>query len=78
MPPLYQPLYDANRIRLERFLQSMQTALPPAPLIDFTGPEYAAYNSDPRNFSDGLHMSPAGAIEISQILNRKLHALLDQ
>lgn len=78
IPPLYQPLYDANRIRLERFLQSMQTALPPAPLIDFTGPEYAAYNSDPRNFSDGLHMSPAGAIEISQILNRKLHALLDQ
>jgi hypothetical protein len=71
-PPLYQPLYDANRVALQRFLESMRTELPPAPLIDFTKPEYVAYNSNPSNFSDGLHMSPAGAIAISKILDEKL------
>ena len=72
MPPLYQPLYEANRVALQRFLESMRTELPPAPLIDFTKPEYVAYNSNPSNFSDGLHMSPAGAIAISKILDEKL------
>jgi hypothetical protein len=76
VPPLYQPLYDANRAQFEQFLQSMQTELPPAPLIDFTGPAYAVYNRERKNFSDGHHMSPDGAVEISRILDRKLHELL--
>ena len=76
VPPLYQPLYDANRAQFEQFLQSMQTILPPAPLIDFTGPAYAVYNREPKNFSDGHHMSPYGAVEISRILDRKLRELL--
>lgn len=76
MPPMYQPLYDANRATLQRFLESMKIELPPAPLIDFTEPEYATYNSNPSNFSDGLHMSPQGATEISRILDQKLQVLL--
>lgn len=76
VPPLYLPLYDENRTQFDQFLQSMQAALPPARIIDFTGPEFAAFNSNPKNFSDGVHMSPDGAAQISKILDEKLHALL--
>lgn len=73
IPPLYKPLY---RNQFRNFVQRLQSELPPAPIIDFTRPEYDDFNSDPKNFSDGLHMSPGGAIEISRILDRKLNALL--
>jgi hypothetical protein len=76
LPPLYKPLYDANRSKFEQFLQQMQVELPRAPLIDFTAPEFDVYNSDIQNFSDGMHMSPNGAVKISKILDRKLESLL--
>jgi hypothetical protein len=76
VPPLYQPLYDANRAQFQQFLTSMRSQLPAAPIIDFTNPEFAAYNNDPKNFSDGVHMSPDGAVEISKILDRRLNDLL--
>ena len=75
VPPLYQPLYDANRDKFSTFMQLMQAQLPPAPLINFTDPEFAAYNNDPKNFSDGRHHSPDGAIEISKVLDQKLHEI---
>jgi hypothetical protein len=76
IPPLYQPLFDANRSQFQQFLQDMQSQLPPAPLINFTDPEFSGYNSNPANFPDGLHLSPEGAAEISRILDRKLNDLL--
>jgi hypothetical protein len=76
LPPLYKPLYNAHRVQFQQFLQLMQTELPEAPLIDFTAPEYEVYNNDIQNFSDGMHMSPIGAVKISEILDRKLEFLL--
>jgi len=77
LPPLYKPIYDAHRGQFQQFLQQMQTELPEAPLIDFTAGEYDAYNNDRQNFSEGMHMSPEGAVKISKILDRKLQSLLD-
>jgi hypothetical protein len=76
VPPLYSPLYQKYRPQFDQFLQKMQTALPPAPIIDFTSPEFAGYNNNLDNFSDGVHMTPSGAEAISRILNEKLAAVL--
>jgi hypothetical protein len=73
-PPIYLPLYG-GRTEFKRSLLSMQAQLPPGPLIDFTDPEYTAFNSAPKNFSDGLHLSPNGVIEMSKILSERLHLL---
>jgi lysophospholipase L1-like esterase len=73
-PPIYLPLYG-GRTEFQRSLLSMQAQLPPGPLINFTDPEYTAFNSDPKNFADGLHLSPDGVIEMSKILSEKLHLL---
>lgn len=74
VPPIYLPLYG-GRTEFQRSLERIQAQLPPGPVINFTDPEYAAFYSDSKNFSDGFHLSPNGAIEISKILNERLSLL---
>jgi len=74
-PPIYLPIYG-DRTEFQRSLERIQAQLPPGPVINFTDPEYTAFNNDPKNFSDGFHLSPNGAIEISKMLNERLHLLV--
>jgi hypothetical protein len=74
-PPIYLPIHG-DLTQFDRSLERIQTQLPPGPLINFTDPEYTAFNTDSSNFSDGLHVNSQGATKISKILNEKLHLLL--
>ncbi len=72
VPPVYTPLYDANRPLFNEFLRKMKAELPAAPMIDFTAPDYAGFNAQPGNFSDGIHLTQTGADQIVTLLNAKL------
>lgn len=73
-PPMYLPVYG-NFTQFQQTIDSILAALPPGPTINFIAPEYSAFNSDPKNFTDGLHLSPEGATRISTMLDQKLALL---
>jgi hypothetical protein len=43
-------------------------SLPLAPIINFNGPEYTAFRSDPDNYLDCWHLAPQGASTVSTLL----------
>jgi hypothetical protein len=70
VPPLYEPLYEVNRASYAAYLDTIRRALPPAPVIDFDGPEYASLRSDPDNFRDCFHLNPTGAAAFTALLEK--------
>ena len=70
VPPLYEPLYEVNRASYAAYLDTIRRALPPAPVIDFDGPEYASLRSDPDNFRDCFHLNPTGAATFTALLEK--------
>jgi len=77
--PLWEPHYQVNKALVARYRASIAQIMPAAPLIDFNGPEYTAFRSDPGNFLDNVHLSAVGGERLSEMLNTRMHqALGDQ
>jgi len=68
--PIYRPLYDLNKTSYTTYLETMRRNLPPAPLVDFNGPEYTSQTSDRSNFFDCFHMRPRGAEAFVPLLTK--------
>jgi hypothetical protein len=68
VPPLYEPFYEINRAGYAAYMETLRRTLPPAPVIDFDGPEYVALRSNPNNFSDCYHVTPTGAVAFTALL----------
>jgi hypothetical protein len=76
IPPIYQACYDANKAAYQKYATTLVPQLPPAPLIDFDGSEYADFRSNVSNFHDCHHVNLNGAAEIDAILERLVPPLL--
>jgi hypothetical protein len=74
--PLLGSSYEPNKQTMQDYMASVARTMPPAPLIDFNGPEYAAFRDDNTNFIDNVHLSPKGAETLSQLLNIRMHQIL--
>lgn len=74
--PLWEPHYDGNKALVASYMASMARTMPAAPVIDFNAPEYKAFRSDPGNFLDNVHLSEAGATQLSEMLNTRMHQAL--
>jgi len=68
--PLYEPYFEANKTGREAYTNQIRSMLTPAPFINFDGPEYASFRTDPTNFYDGRHPSIKGAREFSALLEQ--------
>jgi hypothetical protein len=77
--PFYGPAYNYNKDVIENYMHFAATEMPPAPIIDFNAPEYAAFRNDSTNYLDEIHLSPTGADKLCRMLNERMHeALHDQ
>ena len=76
--PVYEPYLVSNKGQFDAYTQTMLLKLPPAAVVDFNGPEYLAFRSNPANYRDLVHLSPAGAETISALLNTRLVTLLGE
>jgi hypothetical protein len=74
--PLLSNYYDRNKDSFDQFTSEALQRMPPAPLIDFNAPEYAAFRKDRRNFIDFVHLSDRGSATLSQMLNTQMHRIL--
>ena len=75
--PVYTPAYDFNRDALLAYRRDFPATLPPAPVIDLNDPQYKAFRDDPANYIDEIHLSREGADKLTDILNTRMHELLD-
>jgi len=50
--------------------------MPAAPLIDFNDPKYAFCPNDSSNCYDKIQLSLPGAEKLTDILNRRMYAIL--
>jgi hypothetical protein len=69
VPPMYEPCHQVNK-GYDAHLQSVRSLLPPGPVIDFDGPEYANFRSDSSNYLDCWHLEPRGAAQITHWLQK--------
>lgn len=74
IPPMYEPCYKVNKAGYDAHLQTVRDLLPPAPLVDFDGPEYLEFRSDPANYLDCFHLEPQGAAKIAAFLRQSIPA----
>jgi len=74
--PMYQPNYLVNQDMMAGYLKEVTSILPPGPVIDFNGPEYTSFRSDPTNYIDLIHLSSTGAAKITRLLNTRMHEVL--
>ena len=75
--PVYTPAYDFNRKALLAYRDTFPATLPPAPIIDLNEPQYKAFRDDPGNYIDEIHLSRKGADKLTDIINTRMHELLD-
>ncbi len=66
--PMYEPGYEPNKEKYDRYLADIRQILPPAPLIDFNGPEYFSFRNDASNYIDDVHLSASGTEKFSRML----------
>lgn len=76
IPPLFQPCLTLNEKALADYKQSMRRLLPPAPLVDFNGPEFKPFRIDESNYLDCFHVSASGAEKIDTYLAQQVPAAL--
>jgi len=75
VPPLYEGLLAPRRERFARYASRLLALFAPGDLvIDFNGPEFAAFRADPANFRDGVHHSRRGAAEIVRAIDARLRS----
>ncbi len=75
--PVYTPAYDFNRDALLAYRKHFPATLPPAPIIDLNEPQYKAFRDDPGNYIDEIHLSRSGADKLTDIINSRMHELLN-
>lgn len=75
VPPTMEELLEPKREAMDRYTARMWTLFSPGDrLIDFNGPEYAAFRRDHGNYRDGVHFSRRGAAAVVELLDRRLKA----
>jgi hypothetical protein len=67
--PMYEPCYRLRKTRLLAYMQTIRPLLPPAPVIDLDGSEYARLRSDPENYFDCYHLEPQGTAKVVALLD---------
>ena len=75
IPPLYEPCRQLNLAAFDSYKETMQKTLPPAPMLDLDGPEFAAFRGDASNYVDCFHVNAAGADKINAYLAQKIPQL---
>jgi len=74
--PHYGLDLDGSGPILADYDRTVLAQMPPAPVIDFNGPEYKYFWDNPVNYNDVDHLSPAGADLITTLINQHMHELL--
>jgi len=74
-PPLPAPILAVRTAQFEHYRDTLNALLQPGDLlVDFNGPQYAALRADYGNFVDAVHLSHAGASQVSSELGKALAA----
>jgi UDP:flavonoid glycosyltransferase YjiC (YdhE family) len=76
VPPMYEACYEPNRADFDAYVSKMKDAMPPGPVIDFSGPAYAGLRRSRESFVDCLHLNAAGAARMDVLLNTLVPAAL--
>jgi hypothetical protein len=75
VPPTRDDLLEPKRAAMDRYTARIWALFSPGDrLIDFNGPEYAAFRRDRDNYRDGVHFSRRGAAAMVELLDRQLLA----
>jgi len=78
IPPVYQPFFAINEAVYRSAFNSMKELVPPAPCIDFSGPDDIGFRSDAANFIDDFHLTAGGAHRLSIQINNRLAGILSR
>lgn len=74
-PPLPAPVLAVRAAQFEHYRDTIDALLQPGDLlVDLNGPQYAAMRADYGNFVDAVHLSHAGASQVSSELGKALAA----
>ena len=74
VPPVSESLLETKRAPLERYLDRMRSEIGAGELwIDFLSPEGEAFRKTRANFSDGGHLTPAGARQVVAQINSAIN-----
>lgn len=73
VPPLAEDLLEQKKLYFNRYSERIIDQTPsPTPVLDFTTPAYRSFRENPRNFTDGVHMTQKGANIITDEVDRYL------
>jgi|GEM_PF-1774471 len=76
IPPIETDFWDLRPDAYHRYFDLLRTAFEPTePIIDMNGPDLATFRADTTNFTDGIHISSAGAQQLISYLERRLSAV---
>ena len=74
VPPVSEHLLETKGAPLERYLDRMRSEIGAGELwIDFLSPEGEAFRKTRANFSDGVHLTPAGARQVVAQINSAIN-----
>jgi len=74
--PIYEPVYEQDSKLIDQYIEQTGLARPQDGFINFNSPKYLAFREQASNFDDTMHLSPAGAQQISSFLNSAVQQIL--
>jgi len=79
IPPTYEGLLAQKREAFARFVQRQLGARQPEDrVLDFSAPEFAEFQNEAMNFSDGVHLRQEGAAKLTKIVDAQIKKWTDE
>lgn len=73
IPPIFQELLSSRSAQLAAYTDViLRDKTSNDKILDFAAPEFTEFRNNEENFSDGVHLTRAGAVSVVGLINRQL------